>query len=361
MELRDADKLVNEMHVMSKLFKTNHKYGYQPVVMPAKGTPTWPLLKLYVQNFRPTAVQNADDESLNDSSARLWLHFDGTPVQCISHLVTNFSEQKLSIHMTPTKLRSLVETETELLLEADKITTAERAAVRHINGHSSAITQQFYVRRSREQDVENGRRAFSQFASSAPTINHQRCEDDGDGNDGDRYDDADGDSVADIYMGDDSEDLHYNNDIQNSPVATLGRRFRCDTNVMYNTPPQHRNNRISNVSVSAVSSHSTFRAPEFRPERVRQQAQQKPWGTAHPDAGKALSEHARFRWSAAEVNYIGEWCLADSAANPHRKSTIVSRCLRAIHCDPSATSIFHAQHVLNSVRLKHGYKKFFKL
>jgi hypothetical protein len=77
------------------------------------------------------------------------------------------------------------------------------------------------------------------------------------------------------------------------------------------------------------------------------------WGKDHPDYNKKL---VKFAWSDPEITYIVNWCEAKVAENPAAKSTIVAKCLKALQHDPEALKIFHVHHVLDSARLRAGYR-----
>ena len=81
------------------------------------------------------------------------------------------------------------------------------------------------------------------------------------------------------------------------------------------------------------------------------------FGEDHPDREK--SSKSRVMWTAAEVDYIAQWCTRDTELHPER-GTLVARCRKAILQDPAARRIFHQNHVVDSARLRAGYDKFLK-
>ena len=82
----------------------------------------------------------------------------------------------------------------------------------------------------------------------------------------------------------------------------------------------------------------------------------KAWGTMHPDYD---SDVARARWTPAELAYIEQYCVEKKTRQPDCQN-VVAQCLRHIHRDPNATPIFHRIHVLDSGRLRNGYREFQK-
>lgn len=79
------------------------------------------------------------------------------------------------------------------------------------------------------------------------------------------------------------------------------------------------------------------------------------WGQDHPEADR--SNPRRVSWSPAELDYIQHWCIAHLAKGV-TEDRIASRCLQAIKQDPSAHRIFHANHTLNSGKLRNGYEAY---
>lgn len=81
------------------------------------------------------------------------------------------------------------------------------------------------------------------------------------------------------------------------------------------------------------------------------------WGTNHPDYNKPSK---RAIWSAAELQYISDWMSNRLLTKVSRgKLQTVSALWKYITQGPgkaSAQPIFHRHHVLNSTRLRHGYR-----
>jgi hypothetical protein len=80
------------------------------------------------------------------------------------------------------------------------------------------------------------------------------------------------------------------------------------------------------------------------------------WGTDHPDY---QSKGRRARWSRAELNYIYMWHNRFIAGRDNEKTNIVALLYRYITTGAGhreAQPIFHVNHVLDSGRLRHGYR-----
>jgi len=84
------------------------------------------------------------------------------------------------------------------------------------------------------------------------------------------------------------------------------------------------------------------------------------WGTGHPDYEKYTAKEntavKRARWTQQELKYIADFCKKKLKANPEANSVIVKCCFQHIQRDPDALPIFHRNHVLDSCRLRTGYR-----
>jgi hypothetical protein len=77
------------------------------------------------------------------------------------------------------------------------------------------------------------------------------------------------------------------------------------------------------------------------------------WGKDHPDFGKK-----RARFSVAELAYMSKLIQRFDANDC---INFVSICLRLIREDPDAIDIFHERHVVDSARLRSGFRTHFQL
>ena len=82
--------------------------------------------------------------------------------------------------------------------------------------------------------------------------------------------------------------------------------------------------------------------------------QARDWGKMHPDYGK---DGRRAKWSKEELDYVGRFC-EDRLARYPECNNVVALCLQHIQKDDSATPIFHRIHVMDSGRLRCGYRQY---
>ena len=83
----------------------------------------------------------------------MWLYFDGKGPVNISSYVTHFFEVHLGMHTTPTMIRSLVETHAQEAMDQNLITPSQARSIGNINGHSGAVVNDYYIRRSLQKDA----------------------------------------------------------------------------------------------------------------------------------------------------------------------------------------------------------------
>jgi hypothetical protein len=146
-------------HTMSTKFKTMSKYGLQPVVVDGE---ICNMIRIYVERFRPIAIRH------NDACDYLWLTFKGEQIQRMGSYVTRFFEKHGNLHVTTTGLRSLAETTSNGAWVEGKLSRAEKEAITSINGHSSQVTRDYYVRTDQAKETTLGRSGFKRMLG----INH---------------------------------------------------------------------------------------------------------------------------------------------------------------------------------------------
>jgi hypothetical protein len=156
MKYHQGEQLINHGFAMSRVFKTQATYGYQPVII-SKRSKT--ILKIYLHHIRPLIKRNEDSIS-NDP---LWLTWEGEKEREVSRKVTRYFKVKMNIHLTTNSIRSLIETEAKSMLVEGKITNVTRDAVSKINGHTSSIVESYYMLNNRANDVHNSRQMFEQL------------------------------------------------------------------------------------------------------------------------------------------------------------------------------------------------------
>ena len=143
----------NKGLAMTDQFKTRAKYGLQAVVINPE---ILSLLKIYVGRFRPVAVKaNPCDY--------LWVTYKGERISIVGSFVTRFFEKFGNLHVTTTDLRSLAETTAHRAFLAGSISPAERAAITAINGHSSQVTKDHYIRADLNAEATSGRKGFNRM------------------------------------------------------------------------------------------------------------------------------------------------------------------------------------------------------
>ena len=280
------EQLVDEGHVHSSKFKTNTRYGYQPVIL---STVSYFFVKIYWIHFRPVAMKNSELAHQQPMQRSLWLTFDGKPER-IGPRVTQYFKRTLGMHITTTAIRSLVETTTEKLAKAGAISEAQRDAVSNINGHTSQVTKDFYLMMDRNADVCRAREALDTVMPMTTPLR----------------------------------------DLIHSPSAPAK-----DSMLRLESPPTWTGHTQDILRVAD-------------------------WGTEHPDYEKRTVKGnnavKRAVWTDEEIEYIAEYCTQKLRTNPDAKSIIVKCCFQHIQRDPDALPIFHRNHVLDSSRLRSGYR-----
>ena len=92
-------ELIREKFVLSNMFKTMTKFGYQPITTNDISSE---LLSYYVSVIRPKTLCGANDP--------MFVSFTGTGTYSMRSAVTAFFRRTLNLHITTTSIRSLVET-----------------------------------------------------------------------------------------------------------------------------------------------------------------------------------------------------------------------------------------------------------
>ena len=159
MDLRNQQlpELRTSQFVLSSTSKTAAAFGYQPVTI---GKMFETCIDKYVRYIRPKIKTRANDF--------FFIDLKGKKIN-MGQKLTNYFESRMNLHITTNTIRSIVETEMDQLHEAGAITNAERNAIMNMNGHSSMITKDYYIRKDRAQDVKHALSAFA--AISRPATN----------------------------------------------------------------------------------------------------------------------------------------------------------------------------------------------
>lgn len=287
MKYHQLNDLLDDGYANSTKFKTAQAFQYQSVT--SSGVFDF-LLRIYAMHVRTSVVPLEEDPA-----APLFLTYNGQPENRLGKRLTTFFKRTMELHVTTTAIRSLVETMTDEMYMKGKITKEGKESVQHINGHSSRITQDYYVRRDQANMVAQARDVFSTQAIDAHP--HLR-------------------------------DLDFPR-----------------TEVLPRSP--------GHVEEVGWGQHQGCASAGW-PRNDRLEAAN--WGTAHPDY---QSGGKKARWTAEEVEYIRRWCEHDNGGAMY-STNIAARCLAHIMRDSAALPIFHPNHVLDSARLRHGYRTYMK-
>ncbi len=283
-----AQELLTSGYVTTDQFKTNDKWGLQPVTLSVRALE---LLELYLEFLRPPAA----DRGAHAAVDALWITFTGAPDKHVGQRVTAFFKRHLQLHITTTAIRSLVETTMDALHVQGRITAEQRASVHSINGHSGAVAKDYYVHKVRGEDVQHAREAFQEMFGAVGT------------------------DCAEESLPIEWAPLPLPLPLDPHAVGTSPVRGGP-------APPRSWLERTAPVAID--------------------------FGTAHPDyKNKSVKAH----WTDEEKEYVGRWCAQTLNENP-LTSNVVAKCREHILRDPLAWPIFHANHVLDSGRLRNGYR-----
>lgn len=324
-----VEQLLGEGYTTTTKFKTNAKYGYQPITL---GAVAQELVFQYVEVVRPQVCRAAtihpDDH--------MWVTYRGVPELQVGKLVNWFFIRTLGLSVTTTSIRGLVETTMDQKYKAGQISEAEKIAVQNINGHSSEVTRDYYLYEDRVEDVHRARAAFTAGVEDlgyADDVLAALVEDDGV---------TEQVTHPPQHLLDLPAAQHVVPMPQVQPV-----HYSPSTPTQRPPPPQHS---------AACPLPAPLPLPSFAtPPRAHwSTAATIEWGTAHPDYGTA---GATARWTWAEKSYLGEWCARFTQDFPEA-TNVVAKALKAIKMDSQAIAIFHAHHTLNSARLRHGLRQF---
>lgn len=284
MSYGQARDLLGTGYSTTDQFKTNQRWGLQPVTL---SVTTVQLLQHYLAHVRPR-VCIQDKPSDTDA---LWLAYNGLPDHNAGTNLTAFFKRTLGLHITTTAIRSLVETSMSELHDKGVISGQQMQSVQAINGHTSAVANDYYVHKARGADVAHARKAFEYIV---PQFDAQQ-----------------------------------------------GNLVISDGGVLH---PLASSSTAHGTGQAAHATAEEWNQP-FMPVALD-------FGTAHPDYG---TKAKKAKWTDEEINYIGEFCKRHKETHP-LCTTMVADCLEFILTDPIALPIFHAIHVLDSGRLRNGYR-----
>lgn len=314
------DLLKNGFTTTTK-FKTNKKYGYQPITLSEVSAE---LLHLYVSLVRPQVCRQFPVQP----SDHLWLTYRGETDLTIGKLVTTFFTRTCRVGVTTTAIRGLVETTMHKKYKAGEITDVQRSAVQNINGHTSEVTRDYYLLEDREEDVAQARDAFGGAFGGA-------------------YGGAFGAAFDEQQ---EEHELGYVEDV----LADLVNGSADDDVMEYTVPPVDPLPPLSPLP-RPLPLPLPLKSPRAAPLSFSlPHTATVDWGTSHPDYG---TEKATAQWTQNEKQYLGSWCTRFRERFPDTNN-VVARCLKHLQSDPYAVAIFHAHHTLNSARLRNGLRQY---
>jgi hypothetical protein len=293
MKFDQVDGLFDNGYAMSTKFKTAATYGFQPVCLPTNLH--W-LFRVYL------AARASIVAVTHSQCTSLWLNFRGEHENRIGDLVTRLFKRVLSLHITTTKLRSLIETTADVACDRQLITPEQKQAVQWTNGHSADMVKQYYLLKDTTRNAVLSAEAFACMNATPPPA---------------------GDTHGFAAASEPEPNPEPN------PAAHLAAAA-----TMYPLP-------VSSTASTAYTAHTCTH-----------------WGRDHPNYG--TTRH-RASWSDAEIQYITEWYTRHAALTDSCNNQLASRCLKHIWADPQAYDIFHSIHTLDSGRLRVGVDKVLRL
>ncbi len=312
--------------VYSTVFKTNSKYGEQPVSFEHKVVKY--LLHVYMSHFRPKLCTQPNDP--------LFITFTGTPYD-IGRGVSRFFHASLQLSITTTLIRSLVETNMDRLLKEGHISAVHRGAVMNINGHTSQVCKDYYIHDDRVADRINSAIAFQTWVDvekgiqrSPPVIPVTKLKT----------------FVAPATTAMCTTVLAV------SPIVTpsLDMLDVC-IDAILPASPRDEIDYLENTSPLSMSSHVSM---TFEEEYNLMESEVKifEFGSNHPNQDKYAK---RVKWTDTEIKIVGRWCDLHQETNPEWKNIIVSKCLAFVKQDENACKYFHINHVSDSTKFRHAY------
>jgi len=330
----------------------------------------------YQETIRPVIVSMAGIDS-----EWLWLTHAGKKQARIGREVSNNFIRNLELNVTTTGIRSLWETAAKDMLADEIISESQRQAVSDLNGHSSSITRSHYLLHDRTADVVKGRQvvdAYQNHSSSSHGSSYlgsksqRSVVSDHDQND----EDNDGD--------DDNNDCDYsnNNEMRNHSSSSHGSSYlgsKSQRSVVSDHDQNDENNDgdddnndcdysnnndnddSDNEHQSPVASLLLSGSKPLKWTGARDHLMPAVWGANHPanEDGMVASvgnKGKKVHWSEEELCYMLDFVNRTLSRNGGPVNNMVSRFLAHIKQDVQAKSIFHAHHVLNGGRLRHGYR-----
>jgi hypothetical protein len=151
------EELLREGFVCSYNFKTVGKFIQQPIT--TSGVVNT-VLSTYVNSVRP-AIRSKYKKKPTDMD-HLFLCYEGRLNDRLGRLITQYF-LPYSLHITSTTIRSLVETEANILKKRGDITATDFSSLQNIGGHSEKTSEEYYIKERTCDDISAGKRIFDQL------------------------------------------------------------------------------------------------------------------------------------------------------------------------------------------------------
>ena len=307
----DLVDLVEAHYLLSTNFKTVTSHCLQAITTSETSRE---LLHLYVTFMRPKQFTAASDS--------LFVSLEGKSVR-VGRYVTAFFKRVSHLNLCTTTIRSIVATETSVLSLSGQITPEQTKSSINMGGHSAVTCAKYYQKRSRELDVLQSQEVHQKLIKSP-----QRKTEQGE------HAIAGLDSLIDERL-----------------TAANGavRDGECETIVPIVLPEGSEPNSglavrsqgaITNTAPIGIVAASITPASNI--------------GIAHPCY---QFEGRRITWTKFEVHHVGTWCKAYEEEFPAAQN-LVAKCLDSILKDKEVREHFHPHHLMDSSRLRWGWKKY---
>ena len=121
------------------------------------------ILSTYVTSIRPI-VRSKYKKKPTDMDS-LFLSYEGRANVRLGRLITQYF-MPYSLHITSTTIRSLVETEANILKKRGDITATDFSSLQNIGGHSEKTSEGYYIKNRTLDDINAGKRIFDKLESN---------------------------------------------------------------------------------------------------------------------------------------------------------------------------------------------------
>jgi hypothetical protein len=319
-------ELLTEGVVLTSKFKTSAKFGYQPVTLPADKASTF-LLHFYLTNVRPRTLQERDDP--------LFINFTGSGAFKVAKGLNNFFAQTLSLKITSTRIRAIVETNFQDLVENGSISSLQKHAISNVNGHDGATTRDYYLKRRRCSDAKNASDAFDIF-DQLNGVNDNFA-------DYELEDFVDGALLNNVFMNDDVLQLPLTSADAAGVAGAAGAGGGAAAGAAG-----------AAAGAAGAAGGAAVNSTEVVPHQV---ALKGVVGCKHPEFNKSENQ-MRAAWTEYEINFVGNWCEDNILSHPEWTKCIISKCTSFIKSNTKIREHFHQLHIFDSSRLRHGWEQY---